>query len=76
MGGGRSGSPGSIAVNGRPIPPAVLGNSPHVVFGPDDEVTLRLPGGGGYGPPADREREAAERDLVEGLVTRESAPAG
>ena len=76
VGGGRSGSPGSIAVNGRPIPPAVLGNSPHVVFGPDDEVTLRLPGGGGYGPPADREREAAERDLVEGLVTRESAPAG
>jgi N-methylhydantoinase B len=36
-------------------------------------VRLAFAGGGGYGRPEDREREAIDRDLAEGLITAESA---
>lgn len=36
-------------------------------------LRLRLPGGGGYGAPADRARAAIEADLAAGLITLEQA---
>jgi N-methylhydantoinase B len=36
-------------------------------------VSLRTGGGGGYGPPAERDLELIERDLREGYVSREAA---
>jgi N-methylhydantoinase B len=33
-------------------------------------VELRLPGGGGYGDPAERDPAAERRDVEAGLVTR------
>ena len=33
-------------------------------------VEVRLPGGGGYGPPAERDPDLSARDLLEGYVTR------
>jgi N-methylhydantoinase B len=35
---------------------------------PDALVEVRLPGGGGYGPLADRDPELVARDLLEGYV--------
>jgi N-methylhydantoinase B len=35
-----------------------------------DVIRVRGMGGGGYGPPADRDRAAIEEDLAEGLMTR------
>jgi N-methylhydantoinase B len=40
---------------------------------PGAVVRLAFAGGGGYGHPKDREREAIDRDLAEGLITAESA---
>jgi N-methylhydantoinase B len=33
-------------------------------------VEVRLPGGGGYGPPSERDPDLIARDLLEGYVTR------
>jgi N-methylhydantoinase B len=38
-----------------------------------DVISMSTQGGGGYGPPAERAREAVERDLREGKLTREAA---
>ncbi len=36
-------------------------------------VKLALPGGGGYGPPAERDPAALRRDVALGYVSREAA---
>ena len=38
-----------------------------------DEVMIQSPGGGGYGPPADRPPEAIEEDIRQGFVSAEAA---
>ncbi len=38
-----------------------------------DEVLLDSPGGGGYGDPRERDREAVRRDVAEGLVSAAAA---
>ena len=38
-----------------------------------DRVVLEMPGGGGYGRPADRDSKALQDDLRNGLVSREAA---
>jgi N-methylhydantoinase B len=40
---------------------------------PGDTVSIRSPGGGGYGDPSERARTAIERDLRLGKLTREAA---
>ncbi len=44
--GGEDGQPGENALNGEPLPPKASRE-----LAPGDVVTLRTPGGGGYGPP-------------------------
>jgi N-methylhydantoinase B len=41
---------------------------------PGDLVEIRLPGGGGYGPPADRDPGLRAQDLREGYVTVNPGP--
>ena len=40
---------------------------------PGDVISLRTPGGGGYGDPADRDRDAIERDVRNGVISPETA---
>ncbi len=64
--GGAPGAPGEVWMNGaRPANPKA-----EQVLPADARVELRLPGGGGYGDPAERDPEAERRDVEAGLVTR------
>jgi N-methylhydantoinase B len=38
-------------------------------------VKILMPGGGGYGDPSARDREAVRRDVEEGFVSEEAARA-
>jgi N-methylhydantoinase B len=66
--GGAPGKSGHAFVNGREI-----FEFPPIQLLPGDVVELRLGGGGGFGPVAERSREAVLRDVELGLVTSESA---
>lgn len=67
--GGCAGTPGAAALSdGRRI----LDKGEYTVP-PGVDIELRTPGGGGFGPPADRAPDALERDLREGLVTEKAA---
>jgi len=68
--GGGPGGFGRIVVDGKPIPPT---SSPEVIFTSRDVVRLVLPGGGGYGPPRERDRALVELDLRNGYVTPDGA---
>ena len=64
-GGGESGAPGRVRLED--------GADPHpkrkYLLRDGRRVTLELPGGGGYGPPDERDPALTERDLREGYVT-------
>ncbi len=45
-----------------------------IVLREGDEVILRSPGGGGYGPPAERNPAAVDEDIRQGYVTRAPVP--
>jgi N-methylhydantoinase B len=62
--GGGPGLPGQVLINGRP--PA--NPKAEQILKPNDVVEVRLPGGGGYGSPAEREPIFRERDRVEGYA--------
>jgi N-methylhydantoinase B len=68
--GGRPGALCRIDVNDTPMRPT---SSPEIAFRATDVVRLRLPGGGGYGDPARRDRQLIESDLRNGYVTPEAA---
>ncbi|HSD33049.1 MAG TPA: hydantoinase B/oxoprolinase family protein [Gemmatimonadales bacterium] len=62
--GGGPGARGAVLIDGvAPTNPKAEQLVP-----PDALVEVRLPGGGGYGPPADRDQELVARDLLEGYV--------
>ena len=65
--GGRAGRAGQFLLNGSPAPlvPFDLERG--------DVMELRLPGGGGLGPPGKRDPAALARDIADGLVSREAA---
>lgn len=66
--GAAGGSPGLsgrvIGADGRDLP-----SKGRFEIDPGEEVTLMLPGGGGFGPPSERDPEAADRDIRGGYVT-------
>jgi len=64
--GGEPGAPGEVLIDG--VPPA--NPKAEQLVPPEGRLELRLPGGGGYGPPAGRDPELIARDLREGYVTR------
>jgi N-methylhydantoinase B len=63
---------GSLLDFGPGAPPLVAGQG-NLAQG--QVVTIQTPGGGGYGPPADRPRAAIERDVRDGVLTAEQAEA-
>lgn len=65
-GGLLEGQPGSLSeylINGVPVPP-----NGRQDLQPGDVVTIRYPGGGGYGAPADRDPRLVARDVDNGLL--------
>ena len=64
--GGGPGARGEVLIDGvQPSNPKA-----EQVVPPNALVEVRLPGGGGYGPPTDRDPDLIARDLLEGYVTR------
>lgn len=68
--GGGPGSVASIVVGDNPLSPTA---SPHALVRVGERIAMRLPGGGGYGAPRKRSREAIARDLRDGYISREAA---
>jgi N-methylhydantoinase B len=67
--GGRAGSAGRVGlVSGRPIGAKGRQSVPG-----GDYIRLELPGGGGFGDPAERDPVLVARDVADGLVSREAA---
>ncbi len=70
--GGKPGSPGAdyviIAGEERRIPGKTV-----TVLQPGWVISIRTPGGGGYGPPTERSRELIRRDYREGRISAEHA---
>lgn len=68
-GGGGPGQTGGVRLaSGSPI-----GSKGLQEVTPGDTVILDLPGGGGYGPPGERDRDAIKADLLGGYLTPEGA---
>ncbi|MFB6135954.1 MAG: hydantoinase B/oxoprolinase family protein [Halobacteriaceae archaeon] len=68
LAGGEAGARGEAWLDGERLPAKTTRE-----LDPGDVVSLRTPGGGGYGAPADRVPAAVERDLRLGTVTLEHA---
>jgi N-methylhydantoinase B len=68
--GGKDGRAGHVLKNGEPV--FAKG---HIPLEPGARLTVELPGGGGWGDPANRSRELIAEDLRLGLVTGERAKA-
>ncbi len=66
--GGLPGSAGRDYVNGKRIEAKV-----RLDLQPDDVVTFETPGGGGLGPPEERDAAMLKADIQSGLVTRQGA---
>ena len=64
--GGEPGARGEVLIDG--VPP--VNPKAEQVIPPGALVEVRLPGGGGYGPPQERDPELAARDVLESYVTR------
>ena len=69
--GGGPGAAGENRIDGEPVPAKT---TREVTAG--TTVTVRTPGGGGYGDPADRAAGARRRDRANGKVTDDTAAAG
>ncbi len=67
--GGKNGANGIIRLqSGKP-----LNGKGEQEIPPDDRIWMETPGGGGYGPPEERNPHDVARDIQAGLVTREAA---
>ena len=67
--GGGTGAPGRVTLlSGRPIGAKGRQSVPG-----GDFIRLELPGGGGFGDPAERDPEQVALDAADGLISREAA---
>ena len=66
--GGHNGRVGEVWFNG-----AQLHRFPILDFQPGDRITLRMPGGAGFGAPGERPKEKVLKDVATGLLTPEGA---
>ncbi len=70
LNGGQPGNVGEVRMNGE-----ILTRFPPLEFKPGDEIEMRMPGGAGFGPVAERPRAEILRDLEMGYITAEEAQA-
>lgn len=72
--GGKPGLPGRkfLCRPGEPVR-RLDGKAAGVVLVPGDVVSIVTPGSGGFGPPAERDRQQVAADVSDGLVSPESA---
>jgi N-methylhydantoinase B len=68
LSGGAAGQAGQLLIDDQPVDRRRVHR-----LRPGQAVTARLPGGGGYGPPAGRALAAVERDLRLGLISAAAA---
>jgi N-methylhydantoinase B len=68
LAGGTAGGLGDVRINGRRID-----NRKQHVLVRGDRVLVRTPGGGGYGPPRQRDRRATARDRALGYTRKTGA---
>ncbi len=71
--GGKEGAKGQFVLNPDTPEERAAKSKGLDVLNAGDVVSLRLPGAGGYGDPAERDRKALERDVMDGKISRESA---
>jgi len=71
--GGAPGAPNTIRISqdGTVVTPEHLSKGEGFVLKPGDWIEVCTPGGGGYGDPIERSKEAIEADLRNGYYTRE-----
>jgi N-methylhydantoinase B len=67
--GGQDGAPGEIVLGSGQVLP---GKGEHVIPA-GDRLIFRTPGGGGYGNPREREPDLIWDDVLDGLVSKDSA---
>ena len=69
--GGNPGSRAEIFINGEPLAEQSWSGTGSVEFRirAEDTVTLRFPGGGGFGDPSERDHSVVEEDLRNGYIT-------
>ncbi|MES9539495.1 hydantoinase B/oxoprolinase family protein [Actinomadura sp. NPDC000600] len=68
--GGHAGAASRVTVNGRADGFPLKGRSR---IRPGDRININYPGGGGYGDPAERDRDAVRADVHAGLVSEAAA---
>lgn len=74
--GGKPGATGRLAVNPDGNDPKELhSKTVNYPLRKGDVLSIMTQGGGGYGPPAERNRAAIERDIRQGKLSRERAEA-
>lgn len=67
--GGHDGAKGVVRLgSGRPLASKGRQSVPH-----GERLVLELPGGGGYGPPLERDPERVRADVLDGLITATEA---
>ena len=71
--GGHDGAPGRVVVEAADGGETVFEGKGTIVVAPGARLRVDLPGGGGIGPPAEREPAAVRRDLALGLVGETAA---
>jgi N-methylhydantoinase B len=73
LAGGGTAQPPDIVINpGRPDERHLL-KCANVRLSEGDVVRTKTGGGGGFGPPADRDRDAVRTDVFDGVITSETA---
>jgi N-methylhydantoinase B len=69
----RTDVPAPGAAGGEPGAPGALNIPGKRLVTPEGDVRFDLPGGGGYGPPGDRDKHAVLADVVAGYISAEAA---
>ncbi|QQK77749.1 hydantoinase B/oxoprolinase family protein [Salicibibacter cibarius] len=71
LAGGKPGAKAEVLLNDK----TYLGSKRLYTFDPEDVVTLKLPGGGGYGNPEQRDPDKVKFDVMNGYISKEIAEA-
>ena len=63
----------AVSQGGAITPPPHLSKGEGYVLTPGDWIAVKTPGGGGYGPAAERDPAMLERDIARGYYTADEA---